>query len=165
MRTSLVITGIFSLLLLASCGKQVAIYTDSVQEARWDEYKTYQFLDFTEGNQKTITGMELERIRVAFANEIEKRGFRYDADNPDVSIQITVYHREAANGYYYRPYAYRYMERALSVDMYDNLTRQHVWHGAAVGELEQDPQLRAEELPSLASRIFDNYPIKAGQEI
>ena len=34
-------------------------------------------MDFTEGNKKTITGMELERIRVAFARELEQRGLEF----------------------------------------------------------------------------------------
>jgi len=51
------------------------------------------------------------------------------------------------------------MERALAVDMYDNLSRKHVWHGAAVGELAYDPASRAEELPAVVAKIFERYPV------
>jgi hypothetical protein len=150
---------IVATIFLAGCGSSTRIYTDLDQTAAFDSYSTYNFLDFTEGNQKTITGMELERIRTAFAREIEKHGLSYSADQADVSLQITVFHRQGMRGYYYRPYGYNYMERAIAVDMYDNQTKKHVWHCAAVGELIYDAQRRAENLPDLAAEIFGNYPL------
>ena len=41
-------------------------------------------------------------------------------ENGDVSVKITVYHRQAMDGYYVHPWRYNIMERAISVDMYDN---------------------------------------------
>ena len=103
--------------------------------------------------------MELERIRVAFARELESKGLKFVAKDGDVSVQITVYHREKSQGSYYYPSRYNYLERAISIDLYDNLTRKHVWHCAAVGELEYDPQKRASGLPELVAQIFEKYPI------
>lgn len=144
---------------LTGCGPGVRIYSDIDEEARFDQYKTYSFLDFTEGNQKTMTGMELERIRTAIAREIETKGLSFVEKEGDVSVQITVYHRQGIDAYYYSPRRYNYMERALAVDMYDNLIRKHVWHGAAVGELVYNPGARAEELPLVVSKIFERYPV------
>jgi hypothetical protein len=153
---------IFSVLvgLLAGCGTPVRIYTDLDPDAAFEVYQTYSFLDFTDGNKKTITGMELERIRVAFARELEKRGLRFVEEGGDVSVQITVYHRMGADPYYYSPYRRSYMERALAIDIYDNLTKKHVWHGAAVGELVQDAEARAENLPEVVDAIFEKYPVQ-----
>jgi len=147
-------------LVMMSCGPAVRIYTDIEVSAPFSSYKTYSFLDFTDGNKKTVTGMELERIRVAFAREIEQHGLRFSEDNPDLSVQLTVYHREAMDGYYGRPYRYTYMERAMTVDMYDNLIKRHVWHGAAVGELETDTEARMLELPEIIASIFEKYPVQ-----
>jgi hypothetical protein len=140
------------------------VYTDLDDTASFDQYVTYNFLDFSGGNQKTITGMELERIRVAFAKEIENRGLTYSELDGDVSVKITVYHREAArpSGYYG---AYHHLERAISVDMYDNLSRKHIWHCAAVGELAYDTDQRAAGLSDLAARIFERYPVAAAEGI
>ena len=121
-------------------------------------------MDFSEGNKKTITGMELERIRVAFAKEIETRGMTYSEGSGAVSIKITVYHRQAANAYAYSG-IYNYMERAISVDMYDNLSKKHIWHCAAVGELEYNPDQRAAGLSDLAARIFERYPVQVSEDI
>ena len=121
-------------------------------------------MDFSEGNKKTITGMELERIRVVFAREIETRGLNFVEAGGDVSIKITVYHREAASGSGYSG-VYNYLERAIAVDMFDNQSMKHIWHCAAVGELEYNPDQRAAGLPELVSKIFERYPISAAEEI
>ena len=153
---------VFALVLLSACGPSLRVYTDIDDTATFDRYTTYNFLDFTEGNKNTITGMELERIRVAFAKEIESRGLSYSEQDGDVSIRITVYHRQASRGYGYYG-IYNHMERAISVDMYDNQSMKHIWHCAAVGELEYDAEKRAAGLSELAARIFEKYPVLASE--
>jgi len=159
MRITLLIL-IAGMSLLNGCGPAVRIYSDVDQSGDFNVYRTYNFLEFTEGNKKTISGMELERIRVAFAGELEKNGLVYAGEDADVSVQITVFHRESMDRYYYSPYRRNFMERAITVDMYDNQTRRHVWHCAAVGELVYDPGERAEQLPEVVATIFDKYPGK-----
>ena len=153
---------ILSMILFTSCGSTVGIYSDMDEAALFDQYTTYNFLDFSDGNQKTITGMELERIRVAFARELERRGLSYSEEQADVSVKIVVYHREAMRRYAYTG-RYHHMERAISIDMYENQSKKHVWHCAAVGELEYDPEERAASLPELVAKIFERYPIQLAQ--
>lgn len=153
---------ISALILLASCGPSMRVYTDRDESANFNQYATYNFLEYTDGNVKTITGMELERIRVAFARELEGRGLTFAENNPDVSVQITVYHRQASDGYYGYygyPSTHHYMERAITVDVYENKMYKHVWHGAGVGQLESNPEKRAEQLPRVAARVFESYPV------
>jgi len=159
--TWIILLGAISLGFLSGCGPSVKIYTDKDDSARFDQYATYSFLDFTEGNKKTISEIELNRIRTAFAREIESRGLKFTEKEKegDVSVQITVYHRQAMDNSYSSPRRYAYMERALAVDFYDNQTLTHVWHGAAVGELEYDPTERAGELPNVIAKIFEKYPV------
>ena len=159
-----IILGVAITLVLTGCGVSVRTFSDVDPTVDFEQFATYSFLDFTEGNKKTITGMELERIRVAFARELEKHGLSFVEEGGDVSVQITVYHRQAMDHYYWHPWRYNYMERAISVDIYDKLTRKHIWHGAAVGELDYDPQGRAEKLPLLAEKIFSRYPVRPAEE-
>ena len=154
-----------SMIVLLGCGSSVRIFTDIDDAGQFEQYGSYSFLDFTEGNLETITGMELERIRVAIARELERRGLEYVEKDGDVSVKITVYHRQALDGFYRSSWRYNYLERALAVDVYDNVTRKHVWHGAAVGELVYDPQERAERLPEVAAMIFEKYPVQPPGEI
>ena len=102
--------------------------------------------------------MELERIKVAFARELESRGLNFAARDGHLLVQITVYHREASMGIYHYPEPIRYMEQAVAIDLFDNATRKHVWHCAAVGDLEYDPQKRASGLPELVAKIFEDIP-------
>ena len=153
---------IFALALFSGCGSSMRIYSDLDEAGKFSQYSTYSFMDFTDGNKKTITGMELERIRVAFARELEQKGLRFVEENGDVSVKITVYHRQAADGNFGYPGRYSYMERAISVDMYDNQSMKHVWHCAAVDELEYDVEERAALLPGIAAEIFEKYPVKPG---
>lgn len=159
MRRKLIPLYLLSMVLLIACGPSVRLFSDVDNSAGFDRYATYNFMDFSEGNRETIPGMELERIRVAFARELENRGLTYTEEDPDVSVRIIVYHREAIRGMGYGG-MYHHMERALSVDMYDNQSMKHIWHCAAVGELEYDPERRAEELPMLVSRMFERYPVR-----
>ncbi|MCK4879020.1 MAG: DUF4136 domain-containing protein [Bacteroidales bacterium] len=156
---------ILSMILLSGCGSSIKLYSDIDDSAMFDQYTTYSFMEFSEGNKKTITGMELERIRIAFAREIESRGMTFVEENGDVSVKITVYHRQATDGYYGYSGRYHYMERAIAVDMFENQSRKHIWHCAAVGELEYDPGERAAGLPLLVAKIFERYPVQATAEI
>ena len=160
MKLKIISLGFFALLFLSACGPSISIYSDIDDSAAFDQYRTYNFMDFSEGNKETITGMELERIRVAFARELESRGLSFAEDKADVAVKIVVYHREAVRAYGYTG-RYHHLERAISIDMFDNLSRNHVWHCAAVGELEIDPEVRATELTSLVTRIFERYPVQA----
>ena len=149
------------LLLLTGCGNAFKVYYDYDHEVDFSKYKTYTFLDWTEGNREVITGMERERIRTAFAREFEQRGFKYVEQGADIAVKITVYFREARrpiHGFYYPDY-YNYVERALAVDLFERDTRRHIWHSAAVGEVEQSPEERAEELPDLVHSIFEAFPV------
>lgn len=150
--------------LLSGCGPSIRLYSDMDDSARFEQYTTYSFLEFSEGNLKTVTGIELERIRVAFAKAIESRGLTFTEENGDVSVKITIFHRQAADGYGYWG-VYNYMERAVSVDMYDNQSMKHIWHCAGVSELVYDSEERAAQLPQLVTRIFERYPIPAAVPI
>lgn len=154
------------LLLLTGCGNTFRVYHDYDHEVDFSKYETYTFLDWTEGNKEVITGMERERIRTAFARELEQMGFEYVEQAADIDVKITVYFREARRpvyGFYY-PDFYSYVERALAVDLFEGNTKRHIWHSAAVGEVEQSPEERAEELPELVRSMFKSFPDVRQQE-
>lgn len=149
------------LFILSGCGNTFRVYHDLDPETDFSQYKTYSFLDFTDGNKKTITGMELERIRTAFARELESMGFHYMDGDSDLKVKITVYFREKRDftyGFYF-PSSYNYIERALAVDIFEGSSKKHVWHSAAVGEVARTPEKRAEELPAQVQGLFQSFPV------
>ena len=150
-------------LLLTGCGNAFRVYHDMDPTAEFDKYETYSFLDWTDGNKKTITGIELERIRAQFARELEKKGLSYQEDGADVKVKITVYFREARHpsyGYYnpFYPGSYNYIERALAVDLFEAESKKHIWHSAAVGEVGATPEERAEALPGQVHEMLKTFP-------
>ena len=98
---------------------------------------------------------------MAFARELEQKGLTFSEEKADIAVQLTVYHREAVDGYYSYSRRYHFMERAISIDIYDNGVMKHVWHCAAVDKLESDPEERAAQLPGLVAEMFEKYPLLA----
>ncbi len=159
---NLYIVFISAALLFTGCGNSFRVFYDLDPKVDFSQYTTYSFLDWSEGNNKVITGMERERIRSAFASELEKRGLDYAEENADLKVQVTVYFREARRpvfGYYY-PDFYNYMERALAVDIFEGATKQHIWHSVAIGEIGRTPEIRAEELPKQVEEMFESFPVQ-----
>jgi len=166
-----------TLLFFTGCGSSVRIFHDQDPAADFTKYSTYNFLAWSEGNLKTINEIERERMKVAVARELESRGLKFKAEGADVSVQITVYHREKKelynsyypyyNPYYYRggPMVYNSLERAIAVDIYDNESRTLVWHSAAVGELEYNTQKREERMPEVVAKLFKDFPVQKGEPI
>lgn len=145
---------------LTGCGNTFRVYNDIDTAANFNQYSTYSFLDWTDGNKKVITEMELERIRNTFAKELESKGLTYSADSSDVKVKITVYFREARYPYYgWYPSTYNYIERAFVLDIFESKTNKQIWHSVGVGEAGRTPEIRAEQLPRQAEKMFDAYPI------
>lgn len=151
------------LLLLAGCGSSVRVFHDLDPDAAFDQYKTYSFLEWTDGNIRTISDMDRERMRVAIARELEAKGFAFKESDSDVKIQITVYFRNTGRdyGHYYGfpGMGTNYMERTIAVDMFEGDSKKHIWHSAAIGNDSSDPQYWDTELPEIAMKLFEDYPV------
>lgn len=156
-------------MLMTGCAPALRVYHDLDSQTDFSAYKTFSFSDWTDGNKKTINQMELGRIRAAVQNEMESRGLKFVESGGDLKVAVTVYHREAVSGssypygyyYYYGPYSggnYHYIERAITVDLYDATSDKQIWHSAVVGEIERDPERRAADFPRAAELLFRDYP-------
>lgn len=168
MKKIIFVTGIFAILFLSGCGSSVSVFHDLDPTATFDQYKTYSFLDWTDGNKRTLTEPEREQIRVAIAKEVESLGYTFQQQNADLKIQLTVYFRNARRHrhHYYRYYGYpgypgmnyNSSERALAVDMFEGAAKKHVWHSAVVGYSGSSIEDKAEGLSLVASSLFEEYP-------
>ena len=69
MKKILIISGLFAILFLTACGSSLRVFHDLDPAATFDQYKTYSFLDWTDGNMRTIGEAEREQIMVAIARE------------------------------------------------------------------------------------------------
>jgi len=169
MKQILISGALLLILLLSGCAPSLRVYHETDPEVNFSAFKTFSFSDWTDGNKKTITQMELQRIRNAVKTEMEKHGMTYVESGADIRVAITVFHREAVDtdiypyGFYYYPgpgYArnYHYIERAISLDMYEIPSDRQFWHSVVVGRIIQDPAKRAEDFPRVAEKLFTDYP-------
>ncbi len=157
-------------LFLVSCAPSLRVYHDLDANVDFSAYKTFSFTDWTEGNKKTISQMELQRIRDAVEAEMENKGMKYVDSGGDLSVAITVFHREAVQSYNY-PYGmysyygpvysrnYHFIERAVSLDMFETSANRQVWHSAVVGAVDMNPQRRAENMPKAAEKLLKDFPV------
>lgn len=150
------------MLIFSGCGPSGHVFHDLDPTASFDQYKTYSFLAWTDGNMRTVSETEREGLSVALAREIEGMGLTFQEMDADVKIQITVYFRRSGQHYHHhysypgRPYIY--MERTLTTDIFEGSTKKHIWHSAVVGMVGNSPEKRAEELPEQISRMFEDFP-------
>jgi len=160
----LIISGLFLTLISFGCGPSGYVFHDVDPAVNFDQYKTYSFLAWTDGNMRTVSESEREELRVALAREIESMGLTYQENDADVKIQITLYFKRSRRHYHHH-YGYpgrpnSYMERTLTTDIFEGITKNHIWHSAVVGMAGSNPEKRAEELPEQISRMFEDFPGK-----
>lgn len=164
MKNLIFISGLFVLLFLTGCGSSVRVFNDLDPSATFDQYKTYSFLEWTDGNIRTISDIDRERMRVAIAREVEAKGYAFQEGDSDVKIQITVYFRNAGH-HYHHYYGFpgmssNYMERTIAVDLFEGGSKKHIWHSAAIGNDVHDPQDWDDELPQISMKLFEDYPLR-----
>lgn len=160
------VSGLLAILFFSGCGSSVRVFHDLDPDAAFGQYMTYSFLDWTDGNIRTISDIDREKIRVAIAREVEAKGYTFQEGDSDVKIQITVYFRNA--GHHYHHYygfpgmAYNFMERTIAVDMFEGGSKDHIWHSAAIGNNFNDPREWDDELPEISMKLFEDYPVRQG---
>ncbi|MGB3781043.1 MAG: DUF4136 domain-containing protein [Tunicatimonas sp.] len=140
-----------------------------------------------------LNQLNQNRLRRAITEQIELRGYTA-SDTPDLAVNIYVKitpRQEVVGmqGYYlpywgyYRYYSYRgyyrywdggwipmrevvqeYREGTLIIDLVDTKEDQLVWHGVAVGVLEELPRDPEVLIRQAVKKIFDQYPYVAGND-
>ena len=139
--------------VLASCAGLRA-GSDYYAEADFGGYQTFAWVDESplirpQSSRVEISPLTIRRIREAVENELRAKGFELtDRQTADFAVSFTVGARDllAVTDYppFYRgrwnwraPYygasvdVQTYTEGTLAVDVFDNETRQPVWHGWA----------------------------------
>ena len=79
----------FAVLLLGACASTPKIYTQEDPGADFSSYRTFAF-ENTLGTDRAGGGRSLEsqHLVAAARSQMEQRGYRYDADNPDVRLNF-----------------------------------------------------------------------------
>lgn len=102
-------------LTASSCGVYTKVYSDYDRSADFSKYKTFAWLPDKADTTNTQYNNEIIRnnIRNYYGQCMSDRGYSFDAENPDILIQLVITNSKKErtvttypSAYYYRPYYY-----------------------------------------------------------
>ena len=177
---ALVVVTLCAALLPGNGCSSIKIHHDFDKDADFGSYATYDWLENRPGyagrsGATTRVGAPVDKIvRAAIITELDRTGYRQDADNPDV---VVVYHVGMADqidvtvwGYQYAPAywgwhgrgadVYTYREGTLIVDLIDAATMTLAWRGAAQSAIDEHftSDMAEKTILEAVGKMFKGYP-------
>jgi len=175
---------IFSL-VLAGCVTTPNVRTDYDHAANFTGYRTYGFPAETGTDRAGYSTLITEHFKRAVGREMEARGYRYDADKPDLLVNFFASSSDRTDvqstprvsfgaGYYsYRLGLYtvwplygrdvdteHYKVGTASIDVVDAARKQLVWEGRAEGRLTKKMlDNPGQAVDKAVADIFMKYPV------
>jgi hypothetical protein len=182
MQKTRVLAGLLALALVPALALAQKTTYDFDKSANFASYKTYATKDGTKVGQQLID----DRIANAIDAAMAAKGFTKSEANPDV---VVIYHTafdkqkdistfSSGYGGGYGPYGYGWgggwgggttstqvrdiLIGTLVVDIADAKTKQMVWRGMGVKEVDTTakPEKRDKSITNAVNKIFKNYPPK-----
>ncbi len=171
----------FSIILLhISCRMEVKeIYDHNVD---FSKYKTFCWMngckfDF-EGPKYLDDELLRESLKTALVEELESKGLKEDASNPDLLIGFTItvkdeqailYHRAEDSPVYYQPLesdreVVNYLKGTVIIGMADKEESKMVWQSVAVSYMELNPDFSEENIHKGIKLVLRNFPPKPDQK-
>ncbi len=172
-----------SLLLLAGCASGPKIIVDRDPSVDMTAYKTFGFFDQVATDKAQYTTIVTNRLKQATRDNLERRGYRYTEDSPDLraNFYLKVVQKQeirsspsvGMGGYYgYRGGAYGawssypydvdtvdYREGTLSIDLVDAKKNSLVWQGLAEGRVSDEARKNpGPAIDAVVAEIFANFP-------
>lgn len=171
--------------LLAACATQPNVRTMADDEAAFDNYRTFGFVERAGTDDADYTSLRTRYLREAVTHEMEARGYQRSSD-PDLLVNFFLRTREqtrlsdypTAGMYYgYRRGLYgvwggyplrrdlsQYTVGTLHIDLVDAEREQLVWEGI----LERGPAQRFMDNPEKGAEpavraVFSAFPHRAGR--
>lgn len=162
---------------VVSCKPTLNVTSDYDRSATFSSYKTFSlYYLFTNRN---VTQLNEERIWNSIREEMLKKGYREDNNNPDVFVNaVSVVNNKkylsatsGGNGYgaVYRPYGgfasgsgtiqpVNYKEGSLMIDVIDRKTYKLVWEGSGSAEFEKQPKDPEKVIKNAVNKILASFP-------
>jgi hypothetical protein len=130
----------------------------------------------------SISQLNAERITNAIKDEMKKKGFREDPENPDITVNpitilkdektVTAYTDYYGYGGYYRPYGWgggmgtgtttynvqNYINGSLIIEVIDAKSQKLIWEG--IGNKQVDGPLKNPDvqIPAAVAKIMAGFP-------
>jgi hypothetical protein len=144
---------VLSVLLVAGCATVMTARSDFDEQADFSKFRTFHWMSdnpliMPNGRSPEISSLNLRRIVEAIEDELSRKGFAKASsrESADFVIAFTVGTREKVDiesypAFYRGPWHWRshfwdtefrartYTEGILAIDVFDQQTRNPVWHG------------------------------------
>lgn len=173
---------------LAACASGPTIHSDYDRSADFSAYRTYAYVNELGTDRAGYSTLITNHFKRAVGHELEARGYRYDATDPDLLVNFYVSVGEQTDirstpspamgagyyGYRYGMYgawsAYStdistvtYKVGTANVDVVDPRRKQLVWESVAEGRI-RDAALEnpGPAVDAVISELFATYPARAG---
>lgn len=173
------------LALVSGCASAPNTLSNAAPGVDFSSYSTFGFLDDLSTDKKNYESMESNFLKVAVAQELDRRGFTY-SETPDLLVNFYIHSQEkvrsrnvpSTTAYYgfrdpfYDPWggygmgmAYetrieQFTEGTLNIDFVDASTKKMVWEGAVYGRItKKDLQNLEKTIDTAVSEVMANFPI------
>lgn len=168
---TLQVLSVFFLITLSSCSS-VWVSADYDKKANFTSYKTFAYsragLDKSE-----ISDLDKKRILYAVDEAMSAKGFT-KSENPDVLVNLYTKERDIVNvtnwgmgfgwGWGWNPWwggnvsTNHTPEGTLFIELIDAKTKELVWQGKGVGDLETQTEYKDARIKEFATKILEKYP-------
>ena len=158
------------MVLTASCSSVYNVTHDYNPNTDFSRFKSYDWLPMPESIQSDP--ITINRIKTAVNSELQAKGLKMTATNPDFLIATHVGENEKAQitdwGYgYYGTYwghsritAYQYPEGSLILDFVDSKSKDLIWRGSAKADISSatSPENRLKLVNDAVQQILKIFP-------
>ena len=139
---------------------------DYDKESDFSQYRSYDWLPISP--EAWMKSSDVEQIKEAVNTQMEAKGRKMSAKNPDFLItaqvekegKLRVTDYSLLYGQPVEPGKQVYKEGTLALDFVDVESRNLIWRGWAQGELRglKDPEKRKKRINSVVEKILKNFP-------
>ena len=182
---SLSVIGLVAVLAGCAAARGPDIRVDSAPDANFASYGSFGFPSQTGTDRGGYSTLVTNYFKSAVRDQMERRGYRYVDENPDLLINFYANVRERTEvrttpsmGYGYYGYRYglytawpfydrdvdtvTYPIGTANVDVVDARRKQMIWEGVAEGRIRDADMDRPEEaIRSVVAQLFERFPGRA----
>ncbi|MFD2200926.1 DUF4136 domain-containing protein [Shivajiella indica] len=178
-----VTTKIILLLLLncmvLACSSPLRVITDYNTKTDFSKFKSFSFYQLTDKGPG-LSELNQQRIINAIRDEMLKKGFKEDLNNPDLLVNATAIVTEEKQltstnyynyGGYYRPYRWgpsyagstvysvsELREGSLVIDIIDASSKHLIWQSTGNKEIDTGLKKAETEIPAAVEKILADFP-------
>lgn len=177
-------------MVLVSCETSMTVTTDYDRSVQFSEYKTFQFLPWSEDVTSLVGRNSQSIIDTAIVDVLVRYGYTLVEKNADLVIStyvhidektgVTAYNNYyGSSGYGYGGYGYgygygyggvgvstttyneyTYQVGSLILDFYDQKNKKLVWQGIGSKELSDNQKKTQKNIPSYVRQVLYDFPKK-----